>query len=172
MKWMDQVSPTLSPADVPSDLLSREAERESILSRYGHERFEAIQGLMERQLDVLMSRAQLLLGLCGIAITTTGFSGRIIAGNSRIGQALIVSGLALVLSSASVLVWGVLHLTWITQRNSNSIHVWLLSVLEYRDHKTRLFRLAIVLLLIGLSLYVGAIAVMLLNPQPLPVTGR
>lgn len=151
----------------PATLLDRNAERESILTRYGHERFEAIQGLMERQLDVLMSRAQLMLGLCGIAITTTGFSGRLIAGNSRLGQALIVGGLSLVLSAAALLVWGVLHLSWITQRDSQFIDVWLDAVLEYRDRKTRLFRVAIFLLLIGLALYVGAIAVMLLNPQPI-----
>ncbi len=92
----------------------------------------------------------MLLGLCGIAITTTGFSGRLIAGNSRLGQGLIVGGLGLVLISASLLVWGVLHLTWITQRDSQFIDVWLDAVLQYRDHKTRLFRWAIVLLLIGL----------------------
>jgi hypothetical protein len=153
--------------DIHAPLLTRDAERESIIERYGHERFDSIQSLMERQLDVLMSRAQLLLGLCGIAITTTGFSGRVIAGTSRLGQGLIVTGLALVLCSATVLVRGVLHLTWITQRNSRSIDSWLMSVLEYRDRKTILFRLAIILLLIGLALYVGAIAVMLLNPQPL-----
>jgi hypothetical protein len=152
--------------DLHPVLLTRDDERESIIERYGHDRFDLIQALMERQLDVLMSRAQLLLGLCGIAITTTGFSGRLIAGNSRIGQVLIVVGLALVLLAAAVLVRGVLHLTWITQRNSRSIDLWLSSVLEYRDRKTGRFRLAILLLLIGLALYVGAIAVMLLNPQP------
>src|ERR1700742_2520194 len=103
----------LSPGGSPLELLTREEEKESILQRYGHERFEAIQGLIERQLDVLMSRAQLLLGLCGIAITTTGFSGRNIAGNSFTGQALIVVGLGLVLVAAALLVWGVLHVTWI-----------------------------------------------------------
>jgi hypothetical protein len=160
------------PVEPHTPLLTRDAERASIIERFGHERFDVIQGLMERQLDVLMSRAQLLLGLCGIAITTTGFSGRIIAGNSRCGQTLIVAGLALVLASAAILVWGVLHLTWITQRNSQSLDIWLTSVLEYRDRKTALFRLAIILLLIGLALYVGAIAVMLLNPQPLVPLGR
>jgi hypothetical protein len=152
-------------APTPLLLLSREAEKESILSRYGHERFEAIQQLIERQLDVLTSRAQLLLGLCGIAITTTGFSGRAIAGTSRVGQVLIVGGLGLVLLAAAILVCGVLHLTFVTQHNSQFIDNWLMSSLEYRDRKMRRFRLAIVLLLIGLSLYVCAIAVMLLNPR-------
>lgn len=161
MSLLDNMTPK------PAILLDRDAERESILARYGHERFEAIQGLMERQLDVLLSRAQLMLGLCGIAITTTGFSGRLIAGTSRLGQGLIIGGLGLVLAAAALLVWGVLHLTWITQRDSQFIDTWLDAVLRYRDHKTRLYRIAIFLLLIGLALYVGAIAVMLLNPQPI-----
>lgn len=168
---MTRMSPTAKSSDrrFSARYLTREGERESILARYGHERFEAIQAMVERQLDVLMSRSQLLLGLCGIAITTTGFSGRLIAGNSRLGQGLIIGGLGLVLCAASVLVWGVLHLTWITQRDSQFIDNWLMAVLEYRDRKTRLFRLSIILLLIGLTLYVGSIAVMLVNPQPIIV---
>ena len=69
--------------------------------------------------------------------------------------------------AATLLVSGVLHLTWITQRDSQFIDTWLDAALEYRDRKTRLFRIAIFLLLIGLAMYVGAIAVMLLNPQPI-----
>lgn len=171
---MDRMHSRAKPADrrYSARYLTREGERESILARYGHERFEAIQGVIERQLDVLMSRSQLLLGLCGIAITTTGFSGRLIAGNSRLGQGLIIAGLALVLCAAAVLVWGVLDLTWITQRDSQFIDSWLMACLEYRDRKTLLFRMAIILLLIGLTLYVGSIAVMLWNPTAIVIVPK
>ena len=81
-----------------------------------------------------------------------------------------MGGLALVLRRRQqLLVSGVLHLTWITQAaTASSSDVWLDAVLEYRDRKTRLFRIAILLLLSGLALYVGAIAVMLLNPRTIP----
>ena len=41
---------------------------------------------------------------------------------------------------------------------------WLMTALTYRDRKTRTYRVGIVLMLIGLTLYVGAIAILLLNP--------
>jgi hypothetical protein len=159
----------MTPMD---DVPSRDVELAGILELYGRDRIESVMGVMERQLGVLMNRAQLLLGLCGIAITTTGFSGRLIAGTDRLAQWLIVSGLALVLLSACVLVWGVLHVRWMTQQQGKTIEKWLAAALEYRDRKTQHYRVAIVLLLIGLAMYVGAISVMLLNPVGVTVPTR
>ena len=158
----------------PPRPLTREQECERILAAYGSEaaRFEPIMAMLERQFAVLHNRAQVLLGLCGIIISTTGFSGRLIAGTNRPAQVLIIIGVALVLLSAAVVVWGVQHLRWLTQQDGQLIRDWLLTVLAYRDRKTRSYRAGIVLLLLGLTAYVGAISIMLLNPVPLNVATR
>ncbi|MGB7156722.1 MAG: hypothetical protein WBD40_01570 [Tepidisphaeraceae bacterium] len=40
---------------------------------------------------VLHNRAQVLLALCGIVVTTTGFSGRLVAGTNAAAQWLIIA---------------------------------------------------------------------------------
>ncbi|HOT11915.1 MAG TPA: hypothetical protein PLJ27_18205 [Polyangiaceae bacterium] len=126
---------------------------------------QPIMEMLDRHFNVLHNRAQVMLGLCGVVITTTGFSGRIIAGTNTLAQWLIVSSVALVLLAAAVVVWGVLHLRWLTQQPGDSVQVWLMEALTYRDHKTQAYRIGISLLLVGLALYVAAIAIMLLHPD-------
>ena len=123
-----------------------------------------ITSLLERQFAVLTSRAQMLLGLSGIVITTTGFSGRAIASTGLLAQWLIVSGIFFVLSGAVAIVWGILRLNWVTQLVGSDIRVALIQMLAYRDRKTRAYRLGLLLLIIGLALYVSAIALMVLAP--------
>lgn len=145
--------------------LSREQECERIIEKYGEGSFEKIMSMLERQFLVLHNRSQVMLGLCGIVITTTGFSGRIIAGTNFAGQLLIINGIALVLLSAAVVVWGTLHLRWLTQQVGEDTRTWVMTVLKYRDRKTESYRVGVALMLAGLTLYVAAIAVMLLNPE-------
>lgn len=144
----------------------REKEAQQILLLYEHPR-EVI-ALVERQFAVLTSRAQVLLGLCGIVITTTGFSGRAIASTGLIAQWLVVSGIFLVLAAAASIVWGILQLNWITQFAATGepaqLKQTLLRMLTYRDRKTRAYRLGLLLLILGLALYVSAIALMVLAP--------
>jgi hypothetical protein len=145
--------------------LSRKEECERIIRQFGAERMEPIMAMLERQFSVLHNRTQVMIGLCGVVITTTGFSGRIIAGTNFAAQLLIVNGISLVLLAAAVVVWSVLHLRWLTQQPGEDIRAWLMTVLSYRDRKTEAYRVGMALLLAGLTLYVAAIAVMLLNPE-------
>jgi hypothetical protein len=145
--------------------LNRDEEARRILKAYGPEKFGEIMSMLERQFTVLHNRAQVLLALCGIVISTTGFSGRIIAGTNALAQGLIIAGVALVLLSAAVVVWGVLHLRWLTMQAGNTTEEWLATSLAYRDRKTSSYRVGIVLMLIGLTLYCAAIAVMLKYPH-------
>ena len=145
--------------------LTRDQEARRILEHYGKDEFILIMEMLERQFTVLHNRAQVLLGLCGIVITTTGFSGRIIANTDKFAQISIVIGVSLVLLAAAVVVWGVLHLRWLTIQPGESTEEWLMSCLTYRDKKTNSYRIGIALMLIGLTFYVIAIADMLLHPQ-------
>ena len=135
-----------------------------MLDRYGDD-WPGMMAVLERQFGVLHNRSQVLLTLCGIVVSTTGFSGRLVAGTNVLSQALIVSGLAFILASAGVVVLGVLHLRWLTMQGGETPAAWLVTSLAYRDRKTKFYRVGIVLLLIGLILYGGSLAVTLLNPE-------
>jgi hypothetical protein len=121
--------------------------------------------LLERHFLVLHNRAQVLLTLCGIIVSTTGFSGRNIAGSSQAAQLLIIVGVLLVLISAAAVCWGVLHLRWLTMQPGDELRPWLINCLRYRDYKTTCYRVALMIMLVGLTSYVGAIILMLLNPH-------
>ena len=126
---------------------------------------ERIAMMLERQFGVLHARAQVLLGLCGIVITTTGFSGRLIAGTNLFAQVLIIAGVMLVMVAAIMVVSGVLHLNWLTQHPGEDFDAWVLEAISTRDRKTRAYRWSIVLLMWGIALYVIAMAIMLLHPM-------
>ncbi len=147
---------------------ARHEEIERIIQIYGRDDVRAIMEMVERHFMVLHHRSQVLLGLTGIVITTTGFSGRLIAGTNQLAQLLIISGVALVMAAAATVCYGVLHLRWLTQHPGTQVEHWLDTTLAYRDRKTRFYRVGIVMTMIGLALYVGSIFVMLCSPLDFP----
>lgn len=151
--------------------IPREKEVDRLIDLVSAGSWDVVHGILERQFAVLHNRAQVLIGLCGIVITTTGFSGRLIAGTSRYAQELIIAGVATVLLAATLIVWGVQHIRWLTQQPGDDLRGWLLASLAYRDRKTTIYRVAIAFLLAGLSFYVIAIAMMLLAPTAVPSLG-
>jgi hypothetical protein len=144
--------------------LHRDEEAERILGEYEGQ-FPEIMAMLERQFTVLHNRAQVLLALCGIVISTTGFSGRLVAGTNVAAQWCVVLGVGLVLLAAMVVAWGVLHLRWLTMQPGKDIEHWLDASLAYRDLKTRYYRIGVGLMLIGLAFYCIAMSIMLLNPH-------
>ncbi len=154
----------------PDQPLTRAQEVQRLLKLYGPDDPRGAMDLLDRQFAALTSRAQMLLGLCGIVVTTTGFSGRIIAGTSRLAQLAIITGISFTLLAAAVVVWGVLHLRWITQQPGQLLEPWLDQCLAYRDRKLQCYRVGIVLLMLGLTAYVISIALMLWAPTAHAVT--
>jgi hypothetical protein len=120
--------------------------------------------MLERQFALLHNRSQILLTLCGIVITTTGFSGRFIANTNQWAQWTVILSIVFALLAAGVVVWRVLHLHWLTAQLGEDRAAWLMRSLEYRDKKTRAYRVGIWLLLVALAFYVVAIAIMLMHP--------
>ena len=102
-----------------SHLLTSKAEAARILSMCGNNLQEAM-AVVERQFNTLHNRAQVLFSFCGIVITVTGFSGRLIAGTSDVAQALIVGGLMVVVGCAFYMFHSVMTLRWATQRLAHS----------------------------------------------------
>jgi hypothetical protein len=122
--------------------------------------------IVERQLGVLVLRTQVLLSLSGIVITVTGFSGRAIAETSTPARICIAAGILLVLAAAVAGLWGVLRLRWLTQEIDDEPVVTLLRGLEVRDRKSRNLRVALLLFVLGFSLYCVAIAQLLIAARP------
>ncbi len=148
--------------------LTRQKEADHLIRLFGEDNHRSIMEVIERQYMVLHHRSQVLLGLSGIVITTTGFSGRLIAGTNDLAKWLIISGVVLVMLAAATVCFGVLHLRWLTQQPGVDALHWLEKALAYRDRKTRFYRVGIIITMIGLALYVGSIFVMLLYPEDSP----
>jgi hypothetical protein len=148
--------------------LHRAAEADRILDSYGPKALGEIMAMLERQFTVLHNRAQVLLALCGIIVSTTGFSGRNVAGTGPWAQKLIVMGVLGVLVAAALVCWGVLHLRWLTMQPGEDTRAWLITSLGYRDYKTSCYRVGLLVMLVSLGAYVGAILIMLMNPHDAP----
>jgi hypothetical protein len=153
------------PYHAPMRHLTRDEERARILREFADAGMPEIMAVLERQFAVLHNRAQVLLGLCGVIVSTTGFSGRLIAGTNVYAQWLVIAGVGFVLLAAAVVCWGVLHLRWLTMQLGADTAEWLATTLRYRDTKTNAYRVGLLLMLLGLALYAAAIAIMLLNPH-------
>ena len=136
-------------------------EATSILALTSDDPLKAYE-LVERQLNVLVLRTQVMLSLSGIVITVTGFSGRAIADTSRLAQLSIAAGILIVLASAVVAIGGVLRLQWLTQRLDRDPTAMLVHAIELRDRKARFLGRALTLFAVGFSLYCFAIAQLLL----------
>ncbi len=107
--------------------------------------------------EVLQSRAQMLLSLIAICLTITGFSGPQIAQSGAAAQTLLGVGLSFVLSAALLLVMGPLQLRWGTQRRAESVDESLVALIERRNSRTKRYHIASVVLVIGLSGYMGSL---------------
>lgn len=152
--------------------MSPRQEAEAVLRLAGGDALRALE-VFERQLNALHARAQVLLGLAGVVVTVTGFSGRLIAGTSRPAQVLIVCGLGAVLSSAVWLYARVMRVRWwLTGEMEDDAAAAFERIIGHRDAKTRAFARAGKVLCLGLALYGGAVAIMLLNPEPLAIPVR
>jgi hypothetical protein len=121
--------------------------------------------ILDRQLNTLYLRAQVLMSLCGVVITVTGFSGRIIAGTSRLAQVSIIAGLSTVLLSAVYMFVKVMTIKWITTEISDDPIKTLTKIIERRNRKTSAYVNGGIILCCGFMLYCIAVALMLLSPN-------
>jgi len=149
-----------------------DAEVEGLVDTFGDRR-EVIIGVLERQLNALHLRGQVVIGFGAVVVTTTGFSGRLIAGTNDLAQVAIIAGLLIVLAGCYWIFLKVMKVHWIISRSLKGD--WkqsLLTIIQCRDRKTRALHLGSYGVLVGLGVYALAIAIMLLNPEPLSVPIR
>ncbi|MDQ8206798.1 hypothetical protein QEH52_04710 [Coraliomargarita sp. SDUM461003] len=140
-----------------------QAEAKTILELCQGDLMAALK-VAESQLNIVYTRAQVLMSLAGMVVTVTGFSGRLIAGSSSAAQMFIVAGLLVSLSSAAWVFRRVMRVQWVTSLASQDREHALEHALYRRNRKTSAYTLGGTLLFIGLVLYAIAIALMLTNP--------
>lgn len=144
---------------------SPEEEADHLLGLYDSQA-GPIMTVLNGQLNNLASRAQTLLQLAGLTITVTGFSGASIAHSGPVAALLVVSGLVVVLVAASLSMGGILSIRWMTQLAPTTLRETIINAIEMRDAKTRTFGRSLALLIVGLALYIGSVALLLLGNVP------
>ncbi|QHI70610.1 hypothetical protein [Tichowtungia aerotolerans] len=114
-------------------------------------------GYLRESFTLLQTRSQMLLGLATICLTITGFSGPRMAAASPYSRVFIGAGLCFVLFSVVCMVCGPLNLRWITAWKGEDVRSTLVAHLNRRNFKTWLYKTAMVLLLAGLTCYLGSV---------------
>lgn len=132
--------------------LSPEEELEFLKEIHGNE-YSKLFGVLKDSFALLQTRAQMLLGLATICLTITGFSGPRMAASNGWSRFFIGFGLTFVLLSVMALVAGPLRLRWMTAWKAEDVERTLLLHLEQRNARTRFYRVAMFLLLVGLTGY-------------------
>ena len=146
-------------------------EAETILVLKNNELMAALE-VVQQQLNVLYTRAQVLLSLAGVVVTITGFSGRLIAGTSSLAQFFLIAGLFVSLSSAIWVFLKVMRVRWVTIMACNNQETALEQALIHRNRKTSAYSIGGKILCLGLLFYCLSIALMLLDPVALQVPIR
>ncbi|MEM1109214.1 MAG: hypothetical protein AAGH99_11060 [Planctomycetota bacterium] len=139
-------------------------EAERIVRLSADPQAKTLHDLLGHQFDVLHSRAGVLLTFCAVVITTTGFSGRIIAGTNRWAQGLIILGVATVMAAAWFVFMKVARIQWVTSEALDEGLPGVRAVLAERDRRRQALRRATGLALVGMTFYVIAIMIMLWFP--------
>jgi hypothetical protein len=103
--------------------------------------------------SILQTRSQMLLGLATICLTITGFSGPRMAASNAFSRFFIGFGLSFVLVAVIAVVAGPLRFRWVTSWKADTLDETLIENIRRRDSKTRWYRIATFLLLIGLTGY-------------------
>ncbi len=133
--------------------LKPEEELEFLKEIHGAEDYSRLFAALKDSFSLLQARAQMLLGLATICLTITGFSGPRMAASNAWSRFFIGFGLVFVLFSVMALVLGPLRLRWMTAWKAENIDQTLLLHLRQRNLRTKFYRVAMVLLLVGLTGY-------------------
>ncbi len=146
---------------------SREEECKQLLAAYEANRFEIVKAI-ESQFNTLHNRAQVLLAICGVLLTSSVMlmTGKLIGGPdlphlSTASRFMIVGGASDILA-AVVAVGGVLRIRW-ESPPGRDLHSWVMTRLVYRDRKTRALHISITLLMVAMLLHQVAATIVLVK---------
>lgn len=149
-------------------MTSRDEECDQFLAAYHGDRDEIFHAF-ESHFHTLQTRAQVVLGICGVLLTASVLmmTGKmIIAGRTMpqlffASRVLIIAGVLDVLAGAIAVV-GVLRLRWVTPPTGD-LRPWVMLRLDHRAHKTQALHFSISLLVTSMILYQVAAAILLVQ---------
>ncbi|MDX2089825.1 MAG: hypothetical protein SFX73_18355 [Kofleriaceae bacterium] len=138
--------------------MSRDEECDRIL-RFGGDDVARIAEALDKQFKLMHDRAQLLLGICGVLISTSVvlMTGKLIGRpdftHHEVSRVLLWSAGLVEILAAGIVVVGVLRLRWMTQIPGESPREWVMTSLRYRDQKTRAYHAATLLVVVAMAFY-------------------
>jgi hypothetical protein len=116
-------------------------------------------GLLSSQIATVKTYAQVLVGLCGLTITVTGFSGAHMIRAGSASALLMAIGIALVLVGLTSCIRTITQLRWVTQDLRDDLAETTAIVLARRNRQQRMVSLAAVFVISGLACYLAAVVV-------------
>lgn len=110
------------------------------------------------QLATVKTYAQVLVGLCGLTVTVTGFSGAHMIRAGSLSAALMVSGIAFVLIGLVICLRTMMALRWVSQELRDDLVDTATVVIERRNLQQRQVGVAAIFVAIGLVFYLSAVS--------------
>lgn len=118
---------------------------------------DALIGFLSAQLGVLKTQSQMLMGLSGLVVTVTGFSGHnMVRGGWPSATAMIV-GIALVLVGVGITLRVSARLRWVSHDLEDDFVATALTVIRRRDAHSRLLSVAGGFVGMGLGAYLVSV---------------
>lgn len=114
---------------------------------------------LSHQIATVKTYAQVLVGLCGLTVTVTGFSGAHMIRAGSLSAALMVTGIALVLVGLVLCIRTITLLRWVSQELRDDLVETARIVLHRRNRQQRMLSLAAVFVVAGLACYLAAVSV-------------
>lgn len=114
---------------------------------------------LSNQIGTVKTYAQVLVGLCGLTVTVTGFSGAHMIRSGSLAAGLMVAGIALVLICLVVCIRTITRLRWVSQELRDDLIETATVVISRRNQQQRMLSIAGVFVVAGLGCYLGAVGV-------------
>jgi hypothetical protein len=114
---------------------------------------------LSHQIATVKTYAQVLIGLCGLTITVTGFSGAHMIRSGSVAAMLMVVGIALVVVGLVTCIRTITRLHWVSQDLDDDLAHTVAVVLRRRNRQQRALGVAAVFVAGGLAFYLAAVTV-------------
>lgn len=114
---------------------------------------------LSHQIATVKTYAQILVGLCGLTVTVTGFSGAHMIRAGSLSAGLMVGGIALVVLGLMLCLRTITGLRWVSQELRDDLIETAVVVIQRRNRKQRSLAVAAVFVTGGLVCYLAAVSV-------------
>ena len=114
---------------------------------------------LSSQIATVKTYAQVLIGLCGLTVTVTGFSGAHMIRSGSLAATLMVIGISLVLVGLVTCLRTITALRWVSQELQDDLIETAVVVIGRRNRQQHLLSIAAVFVAAGLGCYLAAVSV-------------